>query len=130
MPELIRLGNCGSPIDTEAGGRANSPGVGPMGALLPDHHDPDEVGRPVSQTGVPAEIPAPQCNFCIPPQRQLKGAPPRPPRHLPRNGWGSCFGIPLAKGIRCLHLSPPTEDSHDTESRAASHSRDLSGQSR
>jgi len=31
MPELIRLGNCGSPIDTEAGGRANSPGVGPMG---------------------------------------------------------------------------------------------------
>ena len=76
MPELIRLGNCGSPIDTEAGGRANSLGVGPTGALLPDHHDPDEVGRPVSQTGVPAEIPAPQCNFCIPPQRQLKGAPP------------------------------------------------------
>ncbi len=46
--ELVQLGNCGSPIETEAGWLVLSHGVGPMrkysiGAFLLDHDDPSQV---------------------------------------------------------------------------------------
>jgi predicted GH43/DUF377 family glycosyl hydrolase len=46
--ELIQLGNCGSPIETEAGWLVLSHGVGPMrryciGAFLLDSEDPSQV---------------------------------------------------------------------------------------
>ena len=46
--ELIQLGNCGSPIETEAGWLVLTHGVGPMrtytiGAMLLDLHDPTRV---------------------------------------------------------------------------------------
>lgn len=46
--ELIQIGNCGSPIETEAGWLVLSHGVGPMrkyciGAFLLDLHDPSRV---------------------------------------------------------------------------------------
>jgi predicted GH43/DUF377 family glycosyl hydrolase len=46
--ELVQMGNCGSPIETDAGWLVLSHGVGPMrkyciGAFLLDHHDPSKV---------------------------------------------------------------------------------------
>jgi predicted GH43/DUF377 family glycosyl hydrolase len=46
--EFVQLGNCGSPIETEAGWLVLTHGVGPMrkyalGAFLLDHHDPMRV---------------------------------------------------------------------------------------
>jgi predicted GH43/DUF377 family glycosyl hydrolase len=46
--ELVQLGNCGSPIETEAGWLVLSHGVGPMrryciGAFLLDREDPSKV---------------------------------------------------------------------------------------
>jgi len=46
--ELVQLGNCGSPIETDAGWLVLSHGVGPMrkyciGAFLLDRHDPAKV---------------------------------------------------------------------------------------
>ena len=46
--ELVQLGNCGSPIETDAGWLVLSHGVGPMrkyciGAFLLDHDDPSKV---------------------------------------------------------------------------------------
>jgi len=46
--ELVQLGNCGSPIETEAGWLVLSHGVGPLrtyciGAFLLDHDDPGKV---------------------------------------------------------------------------------------
>jgi predicted GH43/DUF377 family glycosyl hydrolase len=46
--EFVQLGNCGSPIETEAGWLVLSHGVGPMrkysiGAFLLDLHDPSRV---------------------------------------------------------------------------------------
>ncbi|MGH9667762.1 MAG: glycoside hydrolase family 130 protein, partial [Bryobacteraceae bacterium] len=46
--ELVQLGNCGSPIETDAGWLVLSHGVGPMrkyciGAFLLDRHDPSKV---------------------------------------------------------------------------------------
>jgi predicted GH43/DUF377 family glycosyl hydrolase len=46
--ELVQLGNCGSPIETEAGWLVLSHGVGPLrnyciGAFLLDHDNPDKV---------------------------------------------------------------------------------------
>ncbi|MEJ7800003.1 MAG: glycoside hydrolase family 130 protein [Ilumatobacter sp.] len=46
--ELMQLGNCGSPLETEAGWLVITHGVGPMrqytlGALLLDLHDPSQV---------------------------------------------------------------------------------------
>jgi len=46
--ELVQLGNCGSPIETEAGWLVLSHGVGPLrtyciGAFLLDHDDPSKV---------------------------------------------------------------------------------------
>jgi predicted GH43/DUF377 family glycosyl hydrolase len=46
--ELVQLGNCGSPIETEGGWLVLSHGVGPMrtyciGAFLLDHDDPSKV---------------------------------------------------------------------------------------
>jgi predicted GH43/DUF377 family glycosyl hydrolase len=46
--ELVQLGNCGSPIETEAGWLVITHGVGPMrcyslGAILLDLHDPSRV---------------------------------------------------------------------------------------
>jgi predicted GH43/DUF377 family glycosyl hydrolase len=46
--ELVQLGNCGSPIETEEGWLVLSHGVGPMrkyciGAFLLDRHDPTQV---------------------------------------------------------------------------------------
>ena len=56
--EFIQLGNCGSPIETEAGCLVISHGVGPMrkyciGAFLLDRKDPNKVighlGKPLIQ---------------------------------------------------------------------------------
>ena len=46
--ELVQLGNCGSPIETDAGWLVLSHGVGPMrqyciGAFLLDRDDPSKV---------------------------------------------------------------------------------------
>jgi predicted GH43/DUF377 family glycosyl hydrolase len=46
--EFVKLGNCGSPIETEAGWLALTHGVGPMrkyciGAILLDLHDPARI---------------------------------------------------------------------------------------
>jgi predicted GH43/DUF377 family glycosyl hydrolase len=46
--ELIQVGNCGSPLETEAGWLVLTHGVGPMrryaiGAMLLDLHDPERV---------------------------------------------------------------------------------------
>lgn len=46
--ELVQIGNCGSPIETDAGWLVLSHGVGPMrkyciGAFLLDRHDPSKV---------------------------------------------------------------------------------------
>jgi predicted GH43/DUF377 family glycosyl hydrolase len=46
--ELVQVGNCGSPIETEAGWLVLTHGVGPMrkyciGAILLDRHDPSKV---------------------------------------------------------------------------------------
>ena len=46
--EVLQLGNCGSPIETDAGWLVLTHGVGPMrtyalGALLLDRHDPERV---------------------------------------------------------------------------------------
>ena len=46
--EFVKLGNCGSPIETEAGWLALTHGVGPMrkyciGAILLDLHDPSRI---------------------------------------------------------------------------------------
>ena len=46
--EIVKLGNCGSPIETEAGWLVITHGVGPMrkysmGAILLDLHDPSKV---------------------------------------------------------------------------------------
>ncbi len=46
--ELVQVGNCGSPIETEAGWLVLSHGVGPLrkyciGAFLLDRHDPSQV---------------------------------------------------------------------------------------
>ena len=53
--ELVQLGNCGSPIETEAGWLVLSHGVGPMrkyciGAFLLDRDDPTQSDRPPSRT--------------------------------------------------------------------------------
>ena len=53
--ELVQLGNCGSPIETDAGWLVLSHGVGPMrkyciGAFLLDRDDPTKVHRPSSRT--------------------------------------------------------------------------------
>ena len=52
--ELIKIGNCGSPIETEAGWLVLSHGVGPMrkyclGAFLLDRDDPSRVHRPFAR---------------------------------------------------------------------------------
>jgi predicted GH43/DUF377 family glycosyl hydrolase len=46
--ELMQIGNCGSPLETEAGWLVITHGVGPMrqyglGAILLDHHEPSRV---------------------------------------------------------------------------------------
>ncbi len=58
--ELIQLGNCGSPIETESGWLVLSHGVGPIrkyciGAFLLDRDDPTKlIGRlPLNLTGLP-----------------------------------------------------------------------------
>src|SRR5674476_1627018 len=53
--ELVQVGNCGSPIETDAGWLVLSHGVGPMrkyciGAFLLDREDPAKVIGPVSYT--------------------------------------------------------------------------------
>ena len=52
--ELLQIGNCGSPIETEAGWLVLTHGVGPMrryaiGALLLDLDDPRRVHRPSAE---------------------------------------------------------------------------------
>ena len=58
--ELVQLGNCGSPIETEAGWLVLSHGVGPMrkyciGAFLLDRNDPAQSDRPPARTLAQAE---------------------------------------------------------------------------
>jgi Predicted glycosylase len=53
--ELVQLGNCGSPIETEAGWLVLSHGVGPLrtyciGAFLLDHDNPWQSDRPPPRT--------------------------------------------------------------------------------
>jgi predicted GH43/DUF377 family glycosyl hydrolase len=57
--ELIQIGNCGSPLETEAGWLLLTHGVGPMreyciGATLLDRNDPSKV---IGQTREPLIIP-------------------------------------------------------------------------
>ena len=57
--EVIQIGNCGSPIETEAGWLLLTHGVGPMrqyciGATLLDHDDPSRV---IGQTSEPLLVP-------------------------------------------------------------------------
>ena len=58
--ELVQLGNCGSPIETEAGWLVLTHGVGPMrtygiGALLLDLDDPTRVGSLATPLITPEE---------------------------------------------------------------------------
>ena len=58
--ELVQLGNCGSPIETDAGWLVLSHGVGPMrkyciGAFLLDRDDPCQSDRPASRALAQAE---------------------------------------------------------------------------
>ena len=58
--ELVQLGNCGSPIETDAGWLVLSHGVGPMrqysiGAFLLDRDDPVQSDRPAPRTLAQAE---------------------------------------------------------------------------
>ena len=58
--ELVQLGNCGSPIETDAGWLVLSHGVGPMrqyciGAFLLDRDDPSQSDRPAPRTVAQAE---------------------------------------------------------------------------
>ena len=58
--EFIKIGNCGSPIETEAGWLVLSHGVGAMrkyciGAFLLDLNDPDRGHRPLARTLALAE---------------------------------------------------------------------------
>jgi predicted GH43/DUF377 family glycosyl hydrolase len=58
--EVIQIGNCGSPLETEAGWLLLTHGVGPMrqyciGATLLDHDDPCRL---ISQTSEPLLVPA------------------------------------------------------------------------
>ncbi len=53
--EMVKIGNCGSPIETEAGWLVVTHGVGPMrkysiGVILLDLHDPSKV---LAELGVP-----------------------------------------------------------------------------
>jgi len=57
--EVIQIGNCGSPLETEAGWLLLTHGVGPMrqyciGATLLDHDDPRRV---IGQTAAPLLVP-------------------------------------------------------------------------
>jgi predicted GH43/DUF377 family glycosyl hydrolase len=57
--EAIQIGNCGSPLETEAGWLLLTHGVGPMrqyciGAILLDQHDPSRV---IGQTSEPLLVP-------------------------------------------------------------------------
>ena len=57
--EVIQIGNCGSPLETEAGWLLLTHGVGPMrqyciGATLLDHDDPSRV---IGQTSEPLLVP-------------------------------------------------------------------------
>ena len=57
--EVIQIGNCGSPLETEAGWLLLTHGVGPMrqyciGATLLDHDDPCRV---IGQTSEPLLVP-------------------------------------------------------------------------
>ena len=58
--EVIQIGNCGSPLETEAGWLLLTHGVGPMrqyciGATLLDLHDPSQV---IGQTSEPLLVPS------------------------------------------------------------------------
>jgi predicted GH43/DUF377 family glycosyl hydrolase len=60
--QVIQIGNCGSPLETEAGWLLLTHGVGPMrqyciGAMLLDHDDPCRV---ISQTREPLIVPVDQ----------------------------------------------------------------------
>jgi predicted GH43/DUF377 family glycosyl hydrolase len=57
--EVIQIGNCGSPLETEAGWLLLTHGVGPMrqyciGAILLDRHDPSRV---IGRTSEPILVP-------------------------------------------------------------------------
>ena len=59
--ELVQIGNCGSPIETEAGWLVLTHGVGPLrryaiGAMLLDLEDPRRV---IGQLAQPLLVPAP-----------------------------------------------------------------------
>ena len=63
--EVIQIGNCGSPIETESGWLLLTHGVGPMrqyciGATLLDHDDPSRV---IGQTSEPLLVPTGQERF-------------------------------------------------------------------
>ena len=63
--EVIQIGNCGSPLETEAGWLLLTHGVGPMrqyciGATLLDHDDPSRV---IGQTSEPLLVPTEEERF-------------------------------------------------------------------
>ena len=84
--QVIQIGNCGSPIETEAGWLLMTHGVGPMrqyciGATLLDRDDPcRSSARPASRSSCPTE----ECavvGLC--PQRRVlvRGDDPQPEAH-------------------------------------------------
>ena len=63
--EVIQIGNCGSPIETDSGWLLLTHGVGPMrqyciGATLLDHDDPSRV---IGRTSEPLLVPTGQERF-------------------------------------------------------------------
>ena len=70
---MIQIGNCGSPLETEAGWLLLTHGVGPMrqyciGATLLDHDDPCRV---IGQTSEPLLVPTGQRAVRLCPQCRL-----------------------------------------------------------
>ena len=71
--EVIQIGNCGSPIETEAGWLLLTHGVGPMrqyciGATLLDRDDPSRI---IGQTSEPLLVPTGSERIRLCPQRRL-----------------------------------------------------------
>ena len=83
--EVIQIGNCGSPLETDAGWLLLTHGVGPMrqyciGATLLDHDDPCRV---IGQTSEPLLVPSGKRAYRLCPERRLLVR-----RHDPRGSPG------------------------------------------
>ena len=96
--ELMQLGNCGSPLETEAGWLVITHGVGPLrhytiGALLLDLEDPGACDRTPSGTAPVAVIPRTrrlraQCRLLV--RQHDPQQPSRPALRIRRRGGQRC----------------------------------------